>query len=248
MKKEINENVDNSVIKMFKNLKKHIGEEVFIKYWYGSQIIETGVLEEVNYFSNVKITGTSIPFICPRAAIVSIDLERTGEKLYFNPYVENEFNMHDDEKIDEIKEKFYGKEIAKMQRDRDNEYFNSMKKVAERSNKEAKKYKYILMKQGAMHVKPEVMAEWLQFVDINTNEAHCITIIIAIVEMMKLFESNVSFDEAIEKVYIEKLGLSESQRDCANYYLFYYAKKGEEYLKYLEQKDEDINRERTKEN
>lgn len=217
---------------MFDKLRKHIGENVsYTGWWYGVKQEETDELRYVNDFINVEIGCSGIPFVGYGAAISNI-ISKDGEVLYLNPYIEEGYDRRASEDIFASKRLIFGdrivdEEIAKKEKE-DKEW----QEYKEKSDIEAKKMKYILMKEGLSLVKSETAEEWLQFADNNTNDGYSVFIVKATISMMKKFEEGISFEEAEQKVYYEELGLSGFMAGATANALSHFAKKGEEYRKY----------------
>ena len=107
----------------------------------------------------------------------------------------------------------------------------------EKSDAEVKKMKYTLMREGMGLVKPERAEEWLELVDDFSNKGgFYISILKAMVSMMKRMETGISFEEAEQQVYCEELGLEEFVVNIVASFLFYYAKQGEGYNQYWNKK------------
>lgn len=121
---------------MFKELKKHIGEEVkYIGWWYGCLEEEKGELKEVNDFDGVVVGNIRMPFVGCGAAITSIT-SKDNETLYFNPFVEDNYDRRDDVEVDAAIRTIFGDRIVQ-------------KKQAIRKKHE-KKRAALLKKQGEM--------------------------------------------------------------------------------------------------
>lgn len=226
-------NREKNAIKMFENLKKHIGEKVSYKAWfYGAERNETDTLRNVNYFINIETEKAGIPFVGYGAAISSITLEETGEVLYYNPYIENGYDRRDDDDIEDSKRKIFGDVVVDKQRERRLKDEEERKRAKERADLEAKKAKYILMREGIDLVKPETVAEWLQFADKNTNDGYSVYVVKATIAMMKKMDSGVPFKKAEEQVFWDELGLSGFLAGSAANAISYFAKQGEEFRKY----------------
>ena len=226
-------NKEQNAIKMFENLKKHIGEQVSYKaWWYGSPENGSDILKSVNYFGNVQIGSMGIPFVGYGSAISSIILDKTGEELYSNPYIEYGYDRRRAEDMEESRRKIFGDIIVDKQRDRRIKAENLRKQEMEKADLEAKKMKYQLMKEGLILVKPETAEDWLQFADNNSNDGYSVFVVKAVVSMMKKFEEGISFADAEHQVYGEELGLSGFMAGATANALSHFAKNGEEYRKY----------------
>lgn len=224
---------EKNAIRMFENLKKHIGERISYKaWWYGVEQNETDTLRNVNYFSNIETEHSGIPFIGYGFAISSITLEETGEELYSNPYIEYGYDRRSPEDIEDSKRKFFGDVVVDKQRDRRLKAEEERNKAMERADLAAKKAKYTLMKEGLTLVKPETAEEWLQFADNNSNDGYSVFVVKATILMMKKFEEGISFEEAEQQVYNEELGLSGFMAGATANALSHFAKQGEEYRRY----------------
>ena len=98
--------------KMFKELKKHIGEEVECAgWWYGGPYEKKGELKEVNDFVGVLIGDTGIPFVGEGAAICSIT-SKDDEILYFNPFIEDNYDRRDAVAVEDAVRSIFGYRIA----------------------------------------------------------------------------------------------------------------------------------------
>lgn len=96
-------------------------------------------------------------------------------------------------------------------------------------NTESKTIRYTLMKEGIEFVNPEVVVEWVQFVE---NNGTYIRVIKAVIAMMKKFEQNISFEEAQKQVF-EEFGLRGYEIIEANQALLNFSKKSAEYRKFM---------------
>jgi len=233
MKKTVKNLKKEQAIKMFENLKKHIGENVTCKaFWYGSPYDEQGELREVNYFGNVLVGCSGIPFVGYGSAITSIVLDETGEELYSNPYIEYGYDRRRSEDIENSKRMIFGNEVVNKQAARRIKREEASKRAKEQADLEAQKSKYKLMKDGLTLIKPETAEEWLEFVNVNTNDAYSACIVKATILMMKKFEAGISFEDAEKQVYNEELGLTGFMAGATANALSHFAKSGEEYRKH----------------
>lgn len=228
---------EKNAIRMFENLKKHIGKEVsYEAWWYGSPENGTGTLKGINYFCNVEIGGMGIPFVGYGSAISSIKLVETGEELYSNPYIEYAYDRRKPEDVEDSKRKMFGDIIVDKQRDRRIKAEKQRKEAIEKADLEAQKNKYRLMKEGLLLVKPETAEDWLEFANNNCNDGYSVFIVKATISMMKKLEAGVSFEEAENQVYSEELGLSGYMASATASALSHFAKNGEEYRKHWNKK------------
>lgn len=228
---------EKNAMKMFENLKKHVGEKISYKYWhYGVEQNDVSTLKSVDYFGNIGTENKGIPFIGYGAAISSITLDETGEMLYVNPYIEDNYDRRKPEDIEASKRKFYGDVIVDKQRARRIKAEQKRKQEMENADREAQKLKYTLMKEGVTLVKPETIEDWLQFADINSNDGYSVFVVKATISMMKKFEEGVSFEDAEQQVYCDELGLSGFMASGTANALSYFAKEGEKYQQYWNKK------------
>ena len=94
---------------MFDKLRSHIGETVRIYMWYYGEPREVeDVLSEVKDFQGIKITRQYIPLVGHGAAISQIE-SANGEVLYFNPYIEDEYDRRDEISMREAQNLSFGK-------------------------------------------------------------------------------------------------------------------------------------------
>lgn len=217
---------------MFDKLKEHIGDVVtYTGWWYGVKQEETAELREVNDFVNVVIGSSGIPFVGYGAAISNITTIN-GEVLYSNPNIEIGYDRRLDNDIFASKRLIFGDKIVdKMiaEKEKSDQELTEYKK---KSDVEAQKIKYTLMKEGLTLVKPETTEDWLKFVDNNSNDGYSVFIVKATISMMKKFEEGISFKDAEQQVYNEELGLSGFMAGATANALSHFAKNGEEYRKY----------------
>ncbi|MCI9434360.1 MAG: hypothetical protein HFI86_03660 [Bacilli bacterium] len=217
--------------RMFNKLKKHIGEEVsYVGWWYGVKQEEIGELKEVNDFSNVVIGCSGIPFVGYGAAISSIK-SKDGETLYLNPAIEIGYDRRKNEDVFAAQRMIFGDRITDFKIAEKEKSEKEWNEFQEKSNAEAKKMKYVLMREGISLVKPETIEEWLNFVDINTNDGYSACIVKAVISMIKKLDEGISFEEAEHKVYTEELGLTGFMAGAATSALSHFAKNGDEYRK-----------------
>ncbi len=155
--------------------------------------------------------------------------EHNGENVsytgwWYGSKIEETAELREEEEIMISKQE--GMDVGKEKLDREGEEHK------EKSDIEAKKAKYTLMKEGLVLVKPETAEEWLQFVDNNTNDGCSVYVVKATISMMKKFEAGISFEDAEQQVYNEELDLDGFMVGATANALSYFSKKGEEYRKY----------------
>lgn len=229
---EKEEDKESKAKAMFEKLKEHIGEEVSCTWWwYGVKHEEIAKLNEVNDFINVGIGYSGIPFVGCGAAISNIT-SKNGEILYFNPNIENGYDRRKDKDVFDSKRLIFGDKIVDAEEKEKEKSNREWAEYKEKSDAEAKKAKYILMKEGLTLVKPETVEEWLQFVDKNSNDGYSVFVVKATISMMKKLEEGISFEEAEQQVYNKELGLSGFMAGATANALSHFAKQGEEYRKY----------------
>ena len=100
-------------IKMFLNLKKHIGENIICKAFYlGMPYDIQGELKEIYFFQRIIIGdangNTNAPFIGYNFAISKIILAETNEELYNNPYIKYGYGTYGIKNTEDLKMKMYG--------------------------------------------------------------------------------------------------------------------------------------------
>lgn len=217
---------------MFDKLREHIGEDVsYTGWWYGVKQEETAELREVNDFVNVLIGCSGIPFVGYGAAISDIT-SKDGEVLYSNPNIEYGYDRRADKDVFASKRLIFGDRIVDEEQAEKEKQDKEWAEYKEKSDIEAKKAKYTLMKEGLTLVKPETAEEWLQFADNNSNDGYSVFVVKATISMMKKFEEGISFEEAEQQVYNEELGLSGFMAGATANALSHFAKQGDEYRKY----------------
>lgn len=214
---------------MFDKLREHIGEDVsYTGWWYGVKQEETAELRNVNDFINVEIGCSGIPFVGYGAAI-SIITSKDGEVLYSNPNIEYGYDRRAAEDVFASKRLIFGDKIVDAEVAEKEKQDREWAEYKEKSDLEAKKMKYTLMREGLTLVKPETAEEWMQFADNNSNDGYSVFVVKAVISMMKKFEEGISFEEAEQQVYNEELGLSGFMAGATANALSHFAKKGEEY-------------------
>ena len=214
---------------MFDKLREHIGEDVsYTGWWYGVKQEETAELRNVNDFINVEIGCSGIPFVGYGAAISSIT-SKDGEVLYSNPNIEYGYDRRAAEDVFASKRLIFGDKIVDAEVAEKEKQDREWAEYKEKSDLEAKKMKYTLMREGLTLVKPETVEEWMQFADNNSNDGYSVFVVKAVISMMKKFEEGISFEEAEHQVYNEELGLSGFMAGATANALSHFAKKGEEY-------------------
>lgn len=226
------EDKESKVKNMFDKLREYIGKNVsYTGWWYGSKLEETAELKEVNDFISVVIGCTGIPFVGYGAAISNI-VSEDGEILYSNPNIEERYDRRSDKDVFAAKRLIFGDRITEEQIAEKEKADREWEEYKEKSDVEAKKAKYALMKEGLALIKPETAEEWLQFVDNNANDGYSVFAVKATISMMKKFEAGISFEDAEQQVYDAELGLSGFLASATANALSYFAKQGEEYKKY----------------
>lgn len=214
---------------MFDKLREHIGETVSYKgWWYGSEQNETAELRSVTDFTNVEIGCYGIPFVGYGSAISSIT-SKDGEVLYSNPNIEYGYDRRASEDVFASKRLIFGDRIVDAEIEEKEKQDKEWAEYKEKSDLEAKKMKYTLMREGLTLVKPETVEEWMQFADNNTNDGYSVFVVKAVISMMKKFEEGISFEEAEKQVYNEELGLSGYMAGATANALSHFAKNGDAY-------------------
>lgn len=214
---------------MFDKLREHIGEDVsYTGWWYGVKQEETAELRNVTDFINVEIGCSGIPFVGYGAAISSIT-SKDGEVLYSNPNIEYGYDRRAAEDVFASKRLIFGDRIVDAEVAEKEKQDREWAEYKEKSDLEAKKMKYTLMREGLTLVKPETAEEWMQFADNNTNDGYSVFVVKAVISMMKKFEEGISFEEAEKQVYNEELGLSGFMAGATANALSHFAKNGDAY-------------------
>lgn len=214
---------------MFDKLREHIGEDVsYTGWWYGAKLEETAELRNVTDFINVEIGCSGIPFVGYGAAISSIT-SKDGEVLYSNPNIEYGYDRRAAEDVFASKRLIFGDRIVDAEVAEKEKQDREWAEYKEKSDLEAKKMKYTLMREGLTLVKPETAEEWMQFADNNTNDGYSVFVVKAVISMMKKFEEGISFEEAEKQVYNEELGLSGFMAGATANALSHFAKNGDAY-------------------
>jgi len=214
---------------MFDKLREHIGEDVsYTGWWYGAKLEETAELRNVTDFINVEIGCSGIPFVGYGAAISSIT-SKDGEVLYSNPNIEYRYDRRAAEDVFASKRLIFGDRIVDAEVAEKEKQDREWAEYKEKSDLEAKKMKYTLMREGLTLVKPETAEEWMQFADNNTNDGYSVFVVKAVISMMKKFEEGISFEEAEKQVYNEELGLSGFMAGAAANALSHFAKNVDAY-------------------
>lgn len=222
---------EKNAIRMFENLKKHIGEKISYKaWWYGVEQNDTDTLRNVNYFSNIETEHSGIPFIGYGSAISSITLEETGEELYSNPYVEYGYDRRRPEDIEDSKRKFFGDVIVDKQRDRRIKAEEKRKQAQECADLEAKKKKYKIMRDGLTLVKEETAEEWMQYADNNTNDAYSCCVAETSLLCLKKLQEGATCEE-VEQIYSE-MGLTGFMAGAVSSTIAHFSPRGNEFRKY----------------
>lgn len=179
---------------MFDKLREHIGEDVsYTDWWYGVKQEETAELRNVTDFINVEIGCSGIPFVGYGAAISSI-ISKDGEVLYSNPNIEYGYDRRAAEDVFASKRLIFGDRIVDAEVAEKEKQDREWAEYKEKSDLEAKKMKYTLMREGLTLVKPETAEEWMQFADNNTNDGYSVFVVKAVISMMKKFEEGISFE------------------------------------------------------
>ena len=218
--------------KMYDNLEKHIGEKIIYKsWWYGRHNDGTSILKDVSPFFNIAVDGFWIPFIGYGSAIKSIELEETGEILFYNPYVEDYYDLRTDEELERVERKFYGDRYTDDQKAKREEAKRKREEERKKADEAAKASKPRFIEEGKALVKPETVDEWIKFVDINCDDAYSSCVVKGTLFMMKKFEEGLSFEEA-DKAVDDEFGLTGFLAGAIAQSLAHFAKQGEEYRQY----------------
>lgn len=221
--------IEIDVQQMFDNLSKHIGLEVVCNmWWHGNLFQEVGKLKEVNNFVNVLIGGKGIPFIGYGAAIIDI-IADDGEILYQNPYLEENYARKSNEEIYRAKALIFGKEVARQQQISQETATDRYKEKVVQQAKKAQQNKCKFMSEGLEFIHPDMVEQWLEFVNINTDNGYSAAIVEAVISMMRKLNNGISYQEAEEQIYSGELGLTGYQiGEVANIVSTFYLE-GEQY-------------------
>lgn len=103
-------------IQQFLKLKNNIGSIVICKsYQYGTLYEITGELMNVNFFRNIEVNYSTIPFISSESTIKEIISDATGEIIYNSPLIEENYNRRTEEEVEILKRKIYGNKVVDKQ-------------------------------------------------------------------------------------------------------------------------------------
>ena len=88
--------MDEDLIEMMECLNNYVGEEIVYDTWfYGNRVIGKGILKNVKPYSGIETDKMYISFIAIGGAIKCIKLANTDQIIYYNPYIEDNYDRRD---------------------------------------------------------------------------------------------------------------------------------------------------------
>lgn len=223
---------------MFENLKQHLGEDIIYQTFYcGDLLTESSKLIEVENFNSIIVEDSIIPFIGYGSAIKMITA-KNGEILYYNPYLESNCHCRTREGMYKVRKQIFGSRVANIEKIKQEHIEKQLDwKKEEERNKKAKANKYHYMKLGLENVDPNLIEEWLKFVDVNTNDFYSATVVLATIDAMKELSEG-SNCELVEKIYsdLDLIGFMASYASQAVSY--FHKTRGGEFKNYWNSKYE----------
>lgn len=193
-----------TVLDMFNELKKYIGEKIYYEYWeYGIRFTKTEVLEKVNYYRNIRTSSQQIPFIGYGCAIKKITLADSGKVLYYNPCIEDHYDRREENSIEKARITFYEPEVVFKMRSRRINKEEENNRIKELENKKSMLKSAHLKKEGFLYVKEDLKESWSTFVDNNTKDFNRFAILELIVKCMKAL-SNDADKSTIDQIIIDE--------------------------------------------
>ncbi len=184
------------IIDMFKELKKHEGEEIECYYWwYGNPIKYEDTLEKVKYYNGIECRNSFIPFIGYGCAIVEIKLKSNNKAIYYNSNIENGYDRRNQNEIEKLKVISFGHEIVFKQRSRRVTKEQEIKTEIELADKQARLKKSILTKRGLKYVREDLREEWIKYVDINTTDFYSCGVVEMACDMMDELNNGASRED-----------------------------------------------------
>ena len=224
---------EKTVREMFKKIEEHRGENVFCEVWKnGVLTLEQDMLVDIDYFDNVELKKTILPFIglgCAIAKISSLD----GEVLFENPYLENYYNRCTFEGVVDAERKLYGDFIVNKRMERRIKLAGQEKKRQVDDEEKVKKQKYTLMRDGLHYIDEKLALEWLQYVDENANNKYNCTIIKKSVDGLQMLADGKSSEEVVKVCFNKDNGL---MNELTASILSHFSPKGEEFSTYMKDK------------
>ena len=223
----------NNAIKMFEELKKHIGERVIYEgWWYGIYENDYDTLREVNPFNGVSFDSKYVPFVGYGFAIKSIRLASTNKVLYENPYIELYYDRRKPEDVDSAQRDIYGDEVVNVRRQRRTRYEQESKRHEEILNLKAQKKKYVFIKRCLSLVKEETKEEWKTFVENNTKDFYSCAIVERSLYGIIALSKGANCED-LEKYYEDVTGFMAGAIANA---ISHFSPRGEEYRTYWNKK------------
>ncbi len=180
----------NNINKKFEELKKYIGEEVLINtVYHGSRrSLEKRIIGVDNEYLHTD--GISIPFVGMDGVIINV-VTLQEKIIYNNALAEDKYlyNEPTKKRIEDVQNYVYG---SKYTIEKKKILLEAEKKAAE-TLKELIEYgennKYKFMHEGIELVKPELICEWFEFVEVNVANGDG-EMVEAIITTMKNVENN----------------------------------------------------------
>ncbi len=213
----------------FRILEKEIGQEVIVEYcWQGRKMVKQEKLTKVSRFTHIELGSLLVPFIGDRAMIARITKADDKELLYVN---ENYHLFEQKCDVAKIKALTWGRaEAAKQDEEKkmDHERWLSEKHTL---NKEVLDKKSELIEEGLNYVSPELKEDWLEWADLNSNEAYSAALVISTIKMMQELTNGTELKDIANMQY----GLSGYLLEGAVWAVSYFHEKGILLKEYFEQ-------------
>ena len=221
--------LENEVIEMFDKLKAHKDEQISYEIWKDGRLnILSDVLLDVKDYKGIKTSKRFVPFIDENEAIKVVKSLSNNEILYKNPYLKQGYGK-EKEDVEAYIRDFFGDMEAdyymvckKSQEDREKIYKDDIT-----ADRESKKKKLELIKEGINYVNPELLVNFVNYADSFGNNAFGGYILEKTVECMRKIESGEDL-EVIDE-YIKKSSRNSIIEILIAGNIIKYGKNGEEF-------------------
>ena len=203
--------------KMFERLNNYVGDGVQYVYWMlDSKRKSRAILTKVDENDSVMFFRHKLPLIGNKCAVISINSLKTGELLYYNPFVDvADYLEKTSDEIMELREKLFSNHEC------------------EQDDLESKIDKYLLVRGGTLVVKPELVEEWYQYVEENEKIGFNQVTEIVLNCLQRLQQE--AFCGEVFKIYA-KQEMEKDIMDAINDGVVYFSSRGQEYENYLQNK------------
>lgn len=195
------------VVKVFDNLQHYVGKTVICQAILRGQLrTECAILKQVTAFDSICIRyrNRRLPFIAPNCVIYCIKDEQ-NQILYENPDA-LEYGSLTEEKVESARREMFGDAVVDAEIERGVLSTIKEKNIQKCAELQYNAQCYQLMKAGLFFVKPELIEEWLAYVNVYAFDSDRLDIVSACVSCLQALNINMAKKE-IEQI-CQQHGLS----------------------------------------